>query len=411
MAQQSETDMNDKLLQEVIALDDQYYMPVYGRRVPVCIVSGEGVWLRDSTGKRYLDMIGGIAVNVLGHAHPGLVKAICRQAGAVIHCSNYYYNEPQARLIARLAALSGLEEARVFIGNSGAEANEAAIKLARAYFYHKDRPRSRIVSALSSFHGRTLATATATGQDKYSAPFAPLPAGFVHVPYNDRAALAAAVDDQTCAVMLEMIQGESGILPAVPEYVRLAEQLCRQTGARLIVDEIQTGMGRTGRFLACEHHGIKPNIITLAKGLAGGVPIGAMIADGETASGFMIGDHGTTFGGNPLACAAALAVLDEYESADLVIRAAATGSQLLQALQELASGQPAIAEIRGSGLMIGIQLAQPCAAAVKIALMQAGYLVGAVGAHVIRLLPPLILDAAEIPAFIAALDQVLEEVS
>jgi predicted acetylornithine/succinylornithine family transaminase len=410
MTHQPETDKPDNLLQEVIALDDQYFMPVYGRRLPICIVSGEGAWLRDSGGKRYLDMIGGIAVNVLGHAHPRLTEAICRQAGAVIHCSNYYYNEPQARLIARLASLSGLKDARVFISNSGAEANEAAIKLARAYFYHKDRPRTRIVTALSSFHGRTLATATATGQDKYSAPFAPLPAGFVHVPYNDQAALAAAVDDQTCAVMLEMIQGESGILPADPAYVRLAEQLCRKTGARLIVDEIQTGMGRTGKFMAYEHHGIKPDIVTLAKGLAGGVPIGAMIADNETASGFQIGDHGTTFGGNPLACAAALAVLDEYESADLVTRAAVTGSLLQQLLHDLAGQQPAIAELRGSGLMIGIQLAQPCAAALKNALMQAGYLVGSVGAHVIRLLPPLILDTAELPAFIAALEHALKEV-
>ncbi|MDW7657948.1 MAG: acetylornithine transaminase [Bacillota bacterium] len=410
MTHQTGSNQEDNLLQEVIALDDQYFMPLYGRRVPVCIVSGDGVWLRDSGGKRYLDMIGGIAVNVLGHAHPRLTEAICRQAGAVIHCSNYYYNEPQARLIARLAALSGLEEARVFISNSGAEANEAAIKLARAYFYHKDRPRARIVTALSSFHGRTLATATATGQDKYSAPFAPLPVGFVHVPYNDQAALASAVDDQTCAVMLEMIQGESGILPADPEYVRLAEQLCRKTGARLIVDEIQTGMGRTGKFMAYEHHGIKPNIITLAKGLAGGVPIGAMIADGETASGFQIGDHGTTFGGNPLACAAALAVLDEYESASLVAQAATTGGLLLQALQDLARRQSAITEVRGAGLMVGIQLANPCAAAVKTALMQTGYLVGSVGAHVIRLLPPLILDAAEIPLFVTALDTALKEV-
>jgi acetylornithine aminotransferase/acetylornithine/N-succinyldiaminopimelate aminotransferase len=237
-----------------------------------------------------------------------------------------------------------------------------------------------------------------------------LPAGFVHVPYNDQAALAAAVDGQTCAVMLEMIQGESGILPADPAYVRLAEQLCRKTGARLIVDEIQTGMGRTGKFMAYAHHGIKPDIVTLAKGLAGGVPIGAMIADSETASGFQIGDHGTTFGGNPLACAAALAVLDEYESADLVTRAALTGSLLQQMLHDLARQQKIIAEIRGSGLMIGIQLAQPCAAALKIALMQTGYLVGAVGANVIRLLPPLILDTADIPAFVAALGHALKEV-
>lgn len=402
---------NTNLLQQIIDLDEQYYLPVFGRRVPLCITRGEGIWLYDSEGRRYLDLIGGIAVNVLGHAHPGLVAAICRQAGQVIHCCNYYYNEPQTRLAVRLAQLSGLPDARVFIGNSGAEANEAAIKLARGYFFHKDQPRAKIVTALRSFHGRTLATATATGQDKYSAPFAPLPAGFVHVPYNDQDALAAAVGEDTCAVMLELIQGESGVLPADPAYARLAQALCRKTGARLIIDEIQTGMGRTGSFFASQMYGIQPDILTLAKGLAGGVPIGAVIANGETAAGFQPGDHGSTFGGNPLACAAAMAVLDEYEQKGLVAAAAERGSQLRLALEKLASSQPLISEIRGAGLMIGLQLAKPIAAAVKAGLLGRGYLVGSVGDSVIRLLPPLIIPADVIEPFIADLAEILGEVA
>jgi len=401
---------DSSLLQEVIDLDAQYYLPSFGRRVPLCVARGEGVWLYGTDDRRYLDMIGGIAVNVLGHAHPRLVEAICRQAGQVIHCGNYYYNEPQTRLAVRLAKLSKLPDAHVFIGNSGAEANEAAIKLARGYFYHQQKPRVKIVTALRSFHGRTLATATATGQDKYSAPFAPLPAGFVHVPYNDQAALAAAVDQETCAVMLEMIQGESGIMPADPAYIRKAQELCHQTGARFIVDEVQTGMGRTGRFFASEHYGIQPDILTIAKGLAGGVPIGAVIANGDTSTGFHPGDHGSTFGGNPLACAAAMAVLDEYEASGLVAAAEKRGDQLRQALLDLAADQPLLAEIRGRGLMIGIQLSKPLALPLKAALFAQGCLVGSVGDSVIRLLPPLILPEDTIPFFIELLKKALKEV-
>jgi acetylornithine/N-succinyldiaminopimelate aminotransferase len=398
----------DATLHEIIELDQKYYLNCFGQRVPLCIDHGEGVWVFGTDGRRYLDMIGGIAVNVLGHAHPRLIAAISEQAAKVIHCSNYYYNEPQTRLAARLASLCGLD--RVFIGNSGAEANEAAIKLARGYFHKKGQPRAHIVSALQSFHGRTLATATATGQPKYSAPFAPLPPGFVHVPFNDQAALRAAVTSDTCAVLLELIQGESGVRPADPAYVRLAGELCHQTGARLIVDEIQTGMGRTGYFLASQFYGLAPDIVTLAKGLAGGVPIGAVVANEDTASGFAPGDHGSTFGGNPLACAAALAVLDEYESAGLVQVAADRGEQLQAALRSLLPRLPQqIREVRGAGLMIGIELAKPCAAAVKNLMMDKGYLVGSVGESVIRLLPPLILPEDTIAPFAAALHDALKE--
>jgi acetylornithine/N-succinyldiaminopimelate aminotransferase len=400
----------DQLLQEIMALDDQYYLNTFGHRVPLCVDHGEGVWLYGTDNKRYLDMIGGIAVNVLGHSHPQLVEAIAAQAAKVIHCSNYYYNEPQTRLATKLAGLSGLPGARVFIGNSGAEANEAAIKLARGYFHKKGQPRARIVSALQSFHGRTLATATATGQPRYSAPFAPLPGGFSHIPFNDEAALRQAIHDDTCALLLELVQGESGINPASQSYAQLAEQLCHETGARLIIDEIQTGMGRTGRFLSSQLYGIEPDIVTLAKGLAGGVPIGAVIANGETASGFAPGDHGSTFGGNPLACAAALTVLDVYEQSGLVNRAAALGEQLQTSLQGLMATQPKIRQVRGRGLMIGIELAAGQAVPVKMALMQRGYLVGSVGDSVIRLLPPLILPQEEIGPFVEVLAAVLQEV-
>jgi len=397
----------DPLLQEIIDLDSQYYLQVFGRRMPFCPVRGEGVYLYGSDGRKVMDMIGGIAVNVLGHNHPRLVEAICRQAGQVIHCSNYYYNEPQTRLAARLAQLTGLEGARVFIGNSGAEANEAALKLARGYFFHQGKPRTRVVTALQSFHGRTLATATATGQDKYSAPFAPLPAGFVHVPFNDLAALEAAVDPDTCAVMLELIQGESGIIPADKAYLAKARALCDQTGARLIIDEIQTGMGRTGSFLACQTYGLRPDIVTLAKGLAGGVPIGAVIADGSSSAGFHAGDHGSTFGGNPLACAAALAVLDEYATSGLIGQAARVGRLLSDELRLLASRQPLLGEVRGMGLMLGLQLTAPAAIAVKARLFEQGYLVGSVGADVLRLLPPLILPEDAVSPFIQALETAL----
>ncbi len=399
---------NDKTLNDVIEMDRQYYLNCFGARVPLSVDHGEGVYLYGTDNNRYMDMIGGIAVNVLGHNHPRLVNAISEQAAKVIHCSNYYYNEPQARLSKRLCTLTGMS--KIFIANSGAEANEAAIKLARGYFHKQGTPRKKIVSALKSFHGRTLATATATGQPQYSDPFAPLPEGFVHVAFNDSDALMAAVTDDTCAVMLELIQGESGVRPVGLEYAELAQQLCRKTGARLIIDEIQTGMGRTGHFLASQMYGLVPDIITLAKGMAGGVPIGAILANADTASGFAPGDHGSTFGGNPLACAAALAVLDEYEDMGLVEQAGSIGQQLMASLDGLRlTLEGEITEVRGAGLMIGIELQNPIAGAVKQSMFDKGYLVGSVGQTVIRLLPPLILQAEIIDQFVADLGKSIKE--
>ena len=390
----------------IMERDEKVFLNTFGRRTPICIDKGEGCYLYDLQGKRYLDLIGCIAVNVLGHAHPRLAQAISSQAAHVIHCSNYYYNMPQLELSEKLARLFG--DGHVFISNSGAEANEAAIKLARGYFYKKKQPRAKFITASLSFHGRTLATATATGQPQYSAPFAPLPSGFFHVPFNDIEALEAAVDNQTCAVMLELIQGESGVRPADLAYVKRVAELCQETGARLIIDEIQTGMGRTGYFFASELYGIKPDIITLAKGLGGGVPIGAVIANTDTASGFAPGDHGSTFGGNPLACAAACAVLDEYEESDLVGKAGRTGALLQQSLRAMAADTPVIKEVRGAGLMIGIELNKPIALPAKAAMLDSGYLIGSVGTTVLRLLPPLILPDDLIAPFTSDLADCLK---
>jgi acetylornithine/N-succinyldiaminopimelate aminotransferase len=403
------TNSQDSKLNSIIATDEQYYMQAFGKRTPLCIDHGEGVYLFGTDGKRYLDMIGGIAVNVLGHAHPALTEAIAQQAGKVIHCSNYYYNEPQALLAKRLGDLFG--EGRVFFNNSGAEANETAIKLARGYFFKQGQPRAKIVTAIQSFHGRTLATATATGQSKYSAPFAPLPEGFVHIPFNDPAALDAAVDETTCAVMLELIQGESGVFPATLAFVDAAVAACHRTGARLIIDEIQTGVGRTGKFLASQLYSIKPDIVTLAKGLAGGVPIGVCIANQETATGFSPGDHGSTFGGNPLACAASIAVLDTLEQGHLIQKAAGLGDHFRVALQAISEKNSLVREVRGAGLMIGVELSQPIAADIKAKCLDKGYLIGSVGTHVLRLLPPLIIEKPMIDEFVAVLAAIFEEVN
>lgn len=399
----------DPRLKEIIELDEAHYMNNFGKRTPVCFVSGQGSTLTDTAGKTYLDLIGGLAVNVLGHAHPRLTEAICRQAGRLIHCSNLYYIENQALLAERLTALSGMD--RAFLCNSGAEANEAAFKLARGYFYKKGTPRPQIVSAVNSFHGRTLATVTATGQPKYHQPFGPLPAGFVHVAFNDVSAINDTVDEQTCAVILELIQGESGIYPATRDYVDAVVARCRETGALLIVDEIQTGMGRTGRMFSYEHYGIRPDIVTVAKGLAGGLPVGACLATEEAASGFAPGDHGTTFGGGPLICAGALAVLEEYEASGLVNAAAAKGDFFRARLAECGALSGAIAEVRGMGLMIGIQLHKPVAQQVKAVCLERGYLVNSVGTSVIRLLPPLILSEDEIVRFCRDFAAILREVT
>lgn len=399
--------MNDQL-QHIMDLDDKYYLGVFGKRSPVSFTHGNGIYLYDTDNKSYMDMIGGIAVNALGHSHPKLTQAIADQSQKLIHCSNYYYIEAQSLLAEKLVNLSFAD--KVFFCNSGAEANEAALKLARGYFYHKGSPRTKIVSALKSFHGRTMATISATGQDKFRTPFGPTVPGFTYVPFNDIAALKAEVDETTCAVILEPIQGESGVFPADKAYFQAARELCDATGALLIVDEIQTGIGRTGSLFAHEQLGVTPDILTSAKGLAGGVPIGAMLTTDEVATGFHIGDHGSTFGGNPLACRASLTVLEVICEEHLLENVNSVGIYLKNALEELMITTPLISEVRGMGLLIGIGFNSPIAAEVKALCLENGLLVGSIGADTIRLAPPLILTISEAQLFVSTFSRLIKTI-
>jgi len=348
--------------------------------------------------------VAGIAVSALGHNHPALAQAISSQAGRVIHVSNLYLIPEQALAARWLVEHSALD--RVFFCNSGAEANEAAIKLARKYASRSHSGRFEIIVAEHSFHGRTLAALAATAQPKYQEGFAPLPSGFVPVPLNDIDALRAAVSPATCAVLLEPVQGEGGVQPADPDYLRAVRALCDDAGLLLILDEIQTGVGRTGRLFAYEHAGIDPDIMTLAKGLGGGFPIGAMLAKETAARAFEPGNHGSTFGGNPLACAAALAVLTTIEREHLVDNAANVGTYLLQRLHALAASHPVITAVRGWGLMVAIDLATDAAPVVDACRAQ-GLLVNAVQAATLRLVPPLIVTPADVDEAIEILGTVL----
>ena len=389
---------------EIKALDDAHVMHTYAR-LPVTFVRGQGAKLWDSDGKEYLDFLAGIAVNGVGHCHPHVVQAIQEQAATLIHTSNLYYTAPQARLAAKLCEISAME--RVFFCNSGAEANEAAIKIARKHGKSGgNSDKFGIVTAHRSFHGRTLATVTATAQPKYQAPFTPLPPGFHYVPYNDIAALEAAVSDATCAVLLEPIQGEGGVYPAHRGYLEAARSLCDKHGALLIFDEVQTGVGRTGKWWAYEHYGVVPDVMTLAKSLGGGVPIGACLARGAAAETFVPGDHGSTFAGNPLASRAALAVMETIEEEHLLANAHAMGEYLVHRLNEppLAAH---IADIRALGLMIGVELREPIAKRVVQDALARGLILNAIGDNTLRLLPPLIITQADIDRAMDVLTAVL----
>ncbi|MCC7277550.1 MAG: aspartate aminotransferase family protein [Chromatiaceae bacterium] len=365
------------------------------RRLPVTFTHGEGAWLWDEAGKRYLDALSGIAVCGLGHAHPAVRDALCEQAGSLIHTSNLYQIAAQTELGTRLTALAGMD--RVFFGNSGAEANEAAIKLARLHGHHRGIERPAILVMENSFHGRTLATLSATGNRKVQAGFEPLVQGFVRVPYNDLGAVetAAANRQDIVAVLVEPIQGEGGINIPAPDYLPRLRAICDRQGWLLMLDEIQTGMGRTGRLFAHQHTGIQPDVMTLAKGLANGVPIGACLARGVAATVLGPGSHGSTFGGNPLACRAASVVLETLESEGLVDRAADLGNQVKTSFRQALARQPGVRDIRGLGLMIGIELDRPCAELVGQAL-EAGLLINVTADRVIRLLPPLILEGDQV---------------
>ncbi len=390
---------------EVMKLDQAYYMNTFGERLPILPVRGKGSVLYDDKGVAYVDFLAGIAVNALGYDHPALTHAIATQAKALIHSSNYFYNEPQAKLAKLLCENTCADKA--FFCNSGAEANEAAIKLARAYYSHRGEGRYRIISANNSFHGRTLATVTATAQEKYQRPFAPLPEGFAYVPYGDIAALRDAITPDTAAVLLEPIQGEAGVLTVGGEYFKAVRELCDKTGTLLIFDEVQTGVGRTGKLYAHQLYDVEPDIFTSAKALGGGVPIGALLAK-DFCCAFMPGDHGTTFGGNPLACAAAVACLSVVLIPGFLEGVQEKGAAFKAKLQALTEGKALVTDVRGEGLMLGLQLDEALPAKqIQRGLLAKGFIVGTAGNNTLRFVPPLIIEPGQIDALMDALSQLI----
>ncbi|MEI7717379.1 MAG: acetylornithine transaminase [Mycobacterium sp.] len=366
---------------------------------PVALAGGDGAVVTDTDGNTYLDLLGGIAVNVLGHRHPAVIDAVTHQMSTLGHTSNLYATEPGVALAEELVKLLGAP-ARVFFCNSGAEANEAAFKLSRL------TGRTKIVAAQGAFHGRTMGSLALTGQPAKQAPFEPLPGYVTHVPYGDTDALAAAVDEDTAAVFLEPIMGEGGVVVPPEGYLAAARDITTRHGALLVLDEVQTGMGRTGTFFAHQHHGITPDVVTMAKGLGGGLPIGACLAVGPAADLLTPGMHGSTFGGNPVCAAAALAVLQVMATEDLVRHAAAVGTAVRHGVDAL--GHPLIDHVRGRGLLWGIALTAPRAKQAEAAARDAGFLINAVAPDVIRLAPPLIITHAQIDGFIAALPGILD---
>lgn len=374
----------------------QYIMNTYGR-YDFALVRGEGSYVWDDQGRKYLDFSSGISVNNLGHCCAAITEAIREQSSKMLHCSNLFWSEPQYDLAAKLVPSSGL--GKVFFANSGAEANEGAIKLARKYWHDRGEDKTEIITMEKSFHGRTMATLTATGQDKVKVGFAPLLAGFTYVPYNDFSALASAVNSHTAAIMLEPVQGEGGVYPAGVEYLKDIRSLCAEKGILLIFDEIQCGLGRCGKLFCYENYGIKPDIVTLAKSLGGGLPMGAFIATDEVAASFGPGSHGSTFGGNPVAAAAGLAYLHELERVGAIDNALSQGQYLQDKLRALES--PYLRDVRGLGLLVGAEIEGDAAAIVAASLQEGVILLGA-GPHVVRFLPPLNCTKEQIDEGVAA---------
>lgn len=376
--------MNMQISNEYLYEEDKkYYLPTF-KRFPLALIKGKGSRVWDADGKEYIDMLAGIAVNNVGHCHPQVVKAIQDQAAELIHISNFFVSPSQVALSKLLVDLSRLEH--VFLSNSGAESVEGAIKIARKYASKHGRGGD-IISMKNSFHGRTLAT-IATGQKKYQKGFAPIPTGFVQVDFNDIQALEAAITTDTAAVILEPVQGEGGIIPAQKDYLQAVRKLCDEKDVLLIFDEIQCGIGRTGHFFAKDHYGVQPDIMTLAKGLGGGTPIGAFLCNKKVGEAIDFGDHGTTFGGNPLTSAAALATIKVIMEENLIQAARDKGNWLMGIIRSWAKEYPMIREVRGLGLMIGVQLDRPAAPLVK-ALMDEGVIANATAESVLRLVPPL----------------------
>ena len=392
--------------EELISLTGQYVMNTY-RRFPLVLVRGAGVRVWDSDGREYLDMAGGIAVCSLGHAHPKVTAAIQEQAAKLLHVSNLYHIEPQIRFARMLVEHSFAD--KVFFCNSGAEANEAAIKLARKYGHERLGGRYELITMRDSFHGRTLATIAATGQEKFQAGFSPLPEGFKYAPFDDLPALEASITRRTCGVLLEPIQGEGGVRIPAAGYLQGVREICDRHGILMLLDEVQVGVGRTGALFAYEHAGIRPDIMTLAKALGNGFPVGAMLATDRVATAFQPGSHASTFGGNPLAMAACIAVFETLQADGILANCRRVGSRFLQGLRRLQGRHDRIREVRGMGLMIGVELAGDAAEVVGHC-MERGLLVITSGSgNVLRFVPPLIVTEPDADCAVDILDEVLKQ--
>jgi len=393
------------MTQEIIKKADQVITKTY-KRFPIVIAKGKGCTLWDTDGKKYTDFVAGIAVCNLGHAHPQVSKALCMQADTLFHVSNLYYTIPQVDLAYWLTENSFAD--RVFFCNSGAEANEAAIKLARKYFKEKgERGKYRIISMEHSFHGRTMATLSATGQDKIKQGFEPVLEGFDYVPFSDISALRGAIGPSTCAVLIEPIQGEGGVRCPDPDYLKAVRQVCDDTGILLIFDEIQTGMGRTGRLFAYEHFGITPDIMTLAKALANGLPIGAMLAREEVADAFGPGSHASTFGGTPVVSAASLEVVRVLSEENIIDHCRTIGGYFKDRLSWLKDRHEVIEDVRGMGLLLGMKLKIE-GDQIVASCMEKGLLINCIQGNILRFIPPLIIEKQEIDVLVACLDEVLD---
>lgn len=390
---------------DIIKLEKQFHMQTY-KRWPIVFVEGSGQYLYDQKGKKYLDFICGLGVTNLGHSHKAVIQAAKKQLDRLTHVSNLFYTEPQAELSKKLVSLS-IKQGQVFFANSGAEANEAAVKLVRRWAKSQGKAKPEIITAYNSFHGRTLKMLAATGQPEKQKLFEPLPPGFKHVNFNEFAALRKVVNASTAAVMLEVVQGEGGVYCADKAYLKQVADFCKQKNLLLILDEVQTGLCRTGKFFAYQHYGIKPDILTVAKALGNGLPIGAAIANNKAASAFNKGDHGSTFGGGPVICAVALAVLNKMEKEKLDKRAANLGKYLDKLIKEELSQY--LLEVRGCGLMIGLQLKNPLAYYVTEGALEKGLIINNIGDCIIRLLPPLLITEKDCWQAVKIMKKVFEE--
>lgn len=389
--------------QAIIDKGQQYVMNTYGRS-PIALVKGQGSWAWDAEGKRYLDFMGGIAVCALGHAHPELTAVLREQGARLWHCSNIYWNQPQVELAEKLCSATGMDKA--FFANSGAEVNEGAIKLARKYFYRRGENRYQIIAFNNSFHGRTTGALALTGQTKYQQGFEPLLPGIEYAEFNNLASVEALISDETCAVMVEPVQGEGGINPASPSFMQGLRDLCSKEGILLILDEVQTGLGRTGKMMAFQHYNIRPDIVTLAKALGGGFPVGALLTTNEVATGFAPGDHASTFGGNPLACAVGSKMIEILSAPSFLKQVGEVSSYLKGKLEAIARKDERAIAVKGMGLLLGIEFSVEVKELVDICLGN-GLLLISAGPKVLRFVPPLNITSTEVDHALGILEQSL----